>query len=339
MNRQAQNRRLVLRAFGDNTFETLDEALPYPQRHEVRCRVLAASVQFTDTLIRRGRYPLFGTRPPLTLGYDFVGEVDAVGDAVTAWRPGDRVCDLTVIGSYARYVVRESADLTAVPDGVDPAEATTLVLSGMTAYQMLFRAAGVKAGDRILVHGAGGAVGDAALQLAVPAGIEVFGTARPHHFSRIQALGGYAVDYRDDWVAALRSRTDGRDFDAVFDPIGEDGFRKSRSLVRPGGVLVPYGFAGYTDRPNWVAGLAFIKLAILNALPGTTRSPFYSIGRVRRRYPDRWREDLAKLLGMLEDGEIDPQVGERIGFEQVADAHRRLENGGVQGKIVLLPNG
>lgn len=333
------NRRLVLAAYGDRALDVVDEVLPRPGPGEVRCRVLAASVQFTDTLIRRGRYPLVGIRPPLTLGYDFVGEVDAVGKGVTQWAPGMRVCDLTTTGSYTRFIVRRAEDLTAVPDDLDPSEATTLVLSWMTAYQMMFRIGRVHPGARILVHGLGGAVGDAALQLAVRRGIAVYGTARPEQFDRIEALGGRAVDYRKEWVAQLAELSSHRGFDAVFDPVGEEGFRKSRSLVGRDGILVPFGFSSYVDKPRYRAALMFAKLAILGHTPGAKRGRFYSIGQVRRRHPQWWREDLGALFGLLQRREIDPWVGERIGFEHVADAHRRLEAGGVQGKIILLPNG
>jgi NADPH2:quinone reductase len=331
------NRRLVLRAFGDDDFQLIDDARPQPGRGEVRCKVLAASVQFTDTLVRRGRYPMLGARPPLTPGYDFVGEIDAVGEGVTEWGLGDRVCDLTTIGSYARFIVRKASDLTAVPEELDPAAATSIVLSYMTAYQMMFRFAEVKSGDAILLHGLGGAVGDAALQLAKQRGLAVYGTARPQHFERIEAQGGRAVDYRGDWVAALRQLVGPRGFDAVFDPVGEAGFRKSRSLVAEGGILVPFGMAGYTDKPRWRTAFTFVKLMLLAMAPGAKRSRFYRIAHLRRHHQDWWRDDLERLFEMLGRGDIEPWIGERIGFDEVADAHRRLEAGGVQGKIVLLP--
>jgi NADPH:quinone reductase-like Zn-dependent oxidoreductase len=331
------NRRLVLDAYGDETFGLVDEAPPEPGPGEVRCRVLAASVEFTDTLIRRGRYPLFGVRPPLTLGFDFAGEVDAVGEGVDDFGLGERVCALTTTGSYARYIVRKADDLTPVPEEVDPVEATALVLSYMTAYQMMFRIAEVKAGDRILVHGLGGAVGDAALQLARRRGIRVFGTARPHHFARIEAQGGRAVDYRGDWVRNLRVLVGKRGFDAVFDPVGEAGFRKSRSLVRKGGILVPFGLAGYVDKPRFRAALTLLETMLLDMLPLGKRCRFYAIARMRPRHRDWWREDLRHLLDLLQRGEIKPWIGERIGFGDVEDAHRRLEAGGVHGKIVLVP--
>ena len=186
----------------------------------------------------------------------------------------------------ARFIVRKASDLTAVPDELDPAAATSIVLSYMTAYQMMFRFAEVKSGDAILLHGLGGAVGDAALQLAKQRGLVVYGTARPQHFERIEAQGGRAVDYRGDWVAALRQLVGPRGFDAVFDPVGEAGFRKSRSLVAEGGILVPFGMAGYTDKPRWRTAFTFVKLMLLAMAPGAKRSRFYRIAHLRRHHQD-----------------------------------------------------
>lgn len=336
------NRRLVLDAFGEDAFRIVDEPPPDPGPGQVRLRVLAASVQFTDTLIRRGIYPGLRARPPFTPGYDVVGEVDALGPGVMGLAPGDRVADLTVTGSYARYLLRDAAGLTPVPAAVDPAAAATLVLSWMTAQQLLERVARVAPEQRVLIHAAGGAVGDAALQLCRLRGAAAVGTARPHHHERIRALGGEPIDYRGDWAADALERSGGEGYHAVLDPIGEDGFRPSWRLVRRGGTLAAFGFQARAQGEERGGGplaipLAFARVLLWNLLPNGRRAAFYSIGAERTRRPERWREDLRALLALLERGEIDPRVGERIGFEAVADAHRRLERGGVQGKIVLIP--
>jgi hypothetical protein len=139
--------------------------------------VLASGVEYTDVLIRRHLYPqTMLRRPPFVLGYDVVGEIDQLGDGVRGFQVGDRVADLTVVGSNAAYRTLRASDLIRVPVGVDAAEAAALILSWTTAYQLLHRAARVQRGQRVLVQGAAGAVGQ--LVLGRLAGLELWGTAR-----------------------------------------------------------------------------------------------------------------------------------------------------------------
>jgi NADPH:quinone reductase-like Zn-dependent oxidoreductase len=131
--------------------------LPTAGWGEVRVRVLASGMEYTDVLIRRHLYPQTARRrPPFVMGYDLVGEIDQLGDGVSGFQLGDRVADMTVIGSNAAYRTLRADHLTRVPAGVDVAEAATLILSWMTAYQLLHRAARVQRGQRVLVQGAAG---------------------------------------------------------------------------------------------------------------------------------------------------------------------------------------
>jgi NADPH:quinone reductase len=146
---------VVLRSFGGpEGFELCRQPMPTAERGEVRVRVLAACVQFTDVIIRKGKYPGLRQRPPLVLGYDVIGEIDRVGPGDGAFRVGERVAALTVTGSYTRYRTLSATDLVRVPRNVDPAEAATLVLSWTTAHQLLHREARVKGRLRMLVQGA-----------------------------------------------------------------------------------------------------------------------------------------------------------------------------------------
>ena len=141
--------------------------------------MLASSLNYTEVLIRRHLYPqTMRLRPPFVMGYDVVGEIDQIGDGVRDFQIGDRVADMTVVGSNAEYRTLRAGDVARVPAGVDAAEAATLILSWTTAYQLLHRAARVQRGQRVLVHGAAGAVGQALLVLGRLAGLELWGTAR-----------------------------------------------------------------------------------------------------------------------------------------------------------------
>src|SRR5262245_36116530 len=173
------------------------------------------------------------------MGYEVVGEIDQLGDGVSGLHLGDRVADMTVLGSNAAYRTLRADQLTRVPAGVDAAEAAAMILSWTTAYQLLHRAARVRPGQRVLVHGAAGAVGQALLVLGKMAGVELWGTARGKHAGLIRELGGTPIDYQhEDFTRALPGG-----FDVVFDGIGEEGFRRSLAALKPGGLLCFYGYS------------------------------------------------------------------------------------------------
>src|SRR4051794_14053667 len=147
------------------------------------------------------------------MGYDVVGEIDQLGDDVSGFQLGDRVADMTVLGSNAAYRTLRADHLTRVPAGVDAAEAAALILGWTTAYQLLHRVARVERGQRVLVHGAGGAVGQALLALGAMAGLELWGAARAAHGAVIRELGATPIDYRrEDFTRVLPGG-----FDVVFD--------------------------------------------------------------------------------------------------------------------------
>jgi NADPH:quinone reductase len=335
---ELHNRVVQLKRFGDpNGLEVVDAPLPIAGPGEVRVHVLASGLEYTDTLIRRHLYPQTAARrPPFVIGYDVVGEIDQLGEGVSGFQPGDRVADMTVVGSNAAYRTLSASDLTRVPAGVDPAEAATLILSWMTAYQLLHRAARVQPGQRVLVHGAVGAVGQALLTLGGMAGLELWGGANGTHAALIRELGATPIDYqREDFARVL---PDG--FDVVFDGIGEDGYRRSFASLKRGGLLCAYGYsAGVRDQERMLTMLMWIaRLYLWSWLPGGKRARFYSINAMRLQHPAWFRQDLEHLFSLLASGVIRPRVSERIPLEEVAEAHRRLEAGGLEGKLVLCPD-
>jgi len=332
------NRVVQVRRFGDaDGLEVVDAPLPTAGRGEVRVRVLASGLEYTDVVIRRHLYPqTMRRRPPFVLGYDVVGEIDQLGDGVCGFQLGDRVADLTVLGSNTAYRTLRARDLTRVPAGVDAAEAAALILSWTTAYQLLHRAARVQRGQRVLVHGAAGAVGQALLALGTLAGVELWGTARGAHAALVRELGATPIDYqREDFTRVLPGG-----FDVVFDGIGEDGYRRSVAALRHGGLLCAYGYsAGVQAQRRMLAILGWIaRLYLWRWLPGGERACLYSINLMRARHPQWFLEDLEHLFDLLASGTIRPRVAERLSFDEVAEAHRRLEAGGLEGKLVLCPD-
>jgi len=338
---ELRNRVVQVRRFGEpDELEVVDAPLPTAGRGEVRVRVLASGVEYTDVVIRRHVYPqTIRRRPPFVLGYDVVGEIDQLGDGVHGFQIGERVADLTVLGSNAAYRTLRAGDLTRVPAGVDAAEAAALILSWTTAYQLLHRSAQVQQGQRVLVHGAAGAVGQALLALGKLAGLELWGTARGAHATLIRELGATPIDYqREDFARVLPGG-----FDVVFDGIGEDGYRRSLAALKRGGLLCAYGYtAGVQARHHilsiliWIARV-YLWRRLLSWLPGGKGIRIYSINMMRAQHPAWFREDLERLFGLLATRAIRPRVAERISLDEVAEAHRRLEVGGLDGKLVLCP--
>ncbi len=284
-------------------------------------------------MIRKGMYPDVKEKPPLTLGYDMVGIVDAAGAGATRFNIGDRVADLTTIGAYAEYLCLPEDRLTPVPAGVSDVDALGMILSAVTPYQMLHRVAKLQAGQSLLIHGAGGAVGTAMLQLARDAGIAAFGTDVAAKHDLIRGLGArpIAADATDK---ALLEATDGG-VDAVFDPLGGESLSRSLHALKSGGILVAFGFQNEVLGRGGSIPLDFVKLKVWDWLPNGHATAFYSIGAMRRAHPAWFGEDLGKLFSMLEQGRITPVVADVMPLAEVRRAHERVEAGEIAGKLVL----
>ncbi|MGS4947479.1 medium chain dehydrogenase/reductase family protein [Meridianimarinicoccus sp. RP-17] len=327
--------RVMLKAFGgpeNLQLETVAD-LPEPGAGEVRVRVLVSSAAFTDVMIRKGMYPDVKDKPPFTPGYDMVGIVDATGRGATRFTPGDRVADLTTIGAYAEYICVPEHHLTPVPEDVSEVDALGMILSAVTPYQMLTRVAKMQAGQSLLIHGAGGAVGTAMLQLARDAGIAAFGTDVASKHELIRSLGATPIDANAPEAALLEATGGG--VDVVFDPLGGDSLPRSLHALKPGGMLVAFGFQNEVLSRGGSIPMDFVKLTLWDWLPNGHAAAFYSIGAMRRKHPDWFHEDLATLFDMLVEGRIKSVVAEVLPMAEVRQAHERVEAGNVAGKLVL----
>lgn len=340
--------RAVITAFGQPEVIKVvtDSALPEPQPGEVRVRIEASSATFTDTLVRKGIYPLLRKTPPLTPGYDFIGRVHKLGAGVSGLTVGQRVANLTQIGSNTSYICVPAAELVPVPEAVDPAEAETLVLTYMTAYQMLHRMAHVQPGQRILVHGGTGSVGNALLQLGREMGLELVSTASHKNLPLLEQYGAVAIDYQAPDYDEQLHQAAGSGFHAAFDGVGLASFRRSFRLLRDNGSLVPYGFvrsARQVEQKNLlnslVSGLMFAvgiaQIVWWNIVPNKRTVAFYDITGTRRKHPDWFREDLTHLFHLLETKRIQPLIHARYPLHEIVQAHAALD-AGIQGRIVLV---
>lgn len=338
---------VVTRYGGPEVLELREDECPEPRKGEVRVRVLAAGVSLPDVMAREGIHP--ETPPvPFTPGWDLVGVVDRLGDAVTRLELGQVVAAMPISGAYAEYVCLAQHKLVPVPTELDPAEAVSLVLNYITAYQMLHRSAAVKSGQQALIHGASGGVGTALLQLGKLAELKMWGTCSARGATDVAALGAVPIDYRQkDFVEEILRLT-GDGVDVVFDPIGGDHMWRSRKALRHAGKVVAYGTtkslrgdglaASRTGRRNRLHGIPIFGLYILGGLvlPGRKRVIPYSIQWLMRLKPVQFRQDLTTLLGLLHEQKIKPVIAQRFPLAEARKAHELLAGGGVVGKIVLV---
>jgi NADPH:quinone reductase-like Zn-dependent oxidoreductase len=340
---------LRISAFGGPEVLQMAEepAIPDPGPREVRIKVLAAGTGFTDTMIRRGRYPDFKGPLPFTPGYEIVGAVEKTGSGVTAPLEGQLVADLCVTGGYAQYAVRPARFLVPVPDGVDLGEAVCIPLAYLTAFQMLTRYRNLRPGAIILVIGASGTVGTALLDLARHLGLKAIGTCSSANLPVVRRFGATAIDYQEgDFVTSVgrltADRPKGPGVDIAFDAIGGAQFNRSFACLAPGGLLVGYGSQTMAvgGESLIAAGLGLARLKLWSAFSyflGGRRAVFYSVTSRRSTRLGEFTADMATLFQLLRTGVIHPVVIDRLPLAAASEVHARIDRGGLGGKIVLLP--
>jgi NADPH:quinone reductase-like Zn-dependent oxidoreductase len=335
---------------GPDALQVLEEECPKPKDGEVRVRMLAAGVSLPDLLMREGVHP--ETPPlPFTPGWDLIGVADRLGDGIFRIKPGQMVAALPISGAYAEFVCLPQRELVPVPFGLDAAEAVSLILNYVTAYQMMHRSAKVRPGQRVLIHGAAGGVGSALLQLGRLDGLEMYGTCSSRGASAVRNLGAIPIDYQhQDFVTEIHRRT-GEGVHVVFDGIGGTHIWRSRKALRPDGMVVAYGLTSSLRAGRWASdrsgrrhrfhGIAIFGLYIAGGwiLPGWKRVVPYSIQWLKRLRPALFRQDLVALFDLLQQQKIKPLIAQRLPLAEARHAHELLGKGGVIGKIVLVPNG
>ena len=335
---------------GPDALRVLEEECPNPKDGEVRVRVLAAGVSLPDLMMREGVHP--ETPPlPFTPGWELVGTVDRLGGGISGNEPGQIVAALPISGAYAEFVCLPRRELVPVPSGLDAAEAVSLVLNYVTASQMLHRSARIRAGQRVLIHGAAGGVGSALLELGHLAGLQMYGTCSSHGTLAVSNLNAIPIDYRRlDFVEEIHRLTS-EGVDVVFDGIGGTHIWRSRKALRSGGRVVAYGLtsslrggrlaSGRSGRRHRLRGIAIFGLYISGGwlLPSRKRVVPYSIQWLKRLRPAWFRKDLIALLDLLQQKQIKPLVAHRLPLSEARHAHELLGAGGVTGKIVLVRDG
>lgn len=319
-----QNHRVVIDTFGPPDVLTYrSEPLPRPGRHQVRIKNLFTGISYGDVLLRRGEVPF--QKPPVTPGNEVVGIVDAVGPAVKNTQIGQLVCALPYFGGYAEYVCVPEKSLMTVPSGVLPEQAASLMLNYVMALQMI-RAARLVAGDVVLVQGAAGGIGTALVQLALMQGLKVYGTVRSDQASYVRRLGAVPIDYKKgDFVDSLRN-VESKGVQAVFDSVGGATFARSYAVLASQGKLIGYG--------SQQLGATLRTIITRFLVPDGKHASLYMLVLSRLLKASQYRRDLQELFRLVCDGRLQP-IYQVYPIARVKEAHMQLEQGNVQGKLVL----
>ena len=361
---KTMKRVVVDRYGGPEVLRVVEDAIPEPGQGEVRVRVLAAGVSYTDAMLRVGSY-LGVPKPPFTPGYELVGVVEELGPGCKRLHIGDRIGSLTVWGADAERVCVLEENAVEVPEDIDPGEILSLVFIYMTAFQILHRTAKVERGESVLVHGAAGRVGTAVLELGAVAGLRMFGTCSAGDFAAVERLGAVPIDYRsEDFLTRVHELTGGRGVDVVLDGFGGGLSLRSFRALRPGGRLVVFGHSGTVanGRKSWRGWIkwyaATAAVGIWGFVSPGRRVYAYRIQKLRDRHqalpvsgrrealpvgggprqPAWYREDFAALLELLRAGKIHPAVADRLPLTEARHGHELLESAAAKGKLVLVPN-
>ncbi|PPE75267.1 zinc-binding dehydrogenase [Solimonas fluminis] len=322
---------------------------PQPRPGELRIAVRHIGVNYADCVIRMGLYEsakrLVGW--PITPGFEVAGEVESVGEGVPGWQAGDPVLALTLFGGYASRLCVPAAQAFRIPPGLDSAQAAALPTIFLTAWFALHELAHLRRGERVLVHSAAGGVGSAAVQLAAQAGAEITAVVGSAHKRELpRRLGAHHVIVKSEqalWAEAERLAPGG--YDVILDPNGVETLGDSYRHLAPMGRLAIYGFHTMLPkkggRPDWLK-LAWdwlrtprfdpLKLTVEN------RSVLgFNLSFLSER-ADLLLPAMTRILAGVEAGTLQPPPLTVYPLSAAAEAHRALESGQTQGKLLLAPD-
>ncbi|MEO0468696.1 MAG: zinc-binding dehydrogenase [Bacteroidota bacterium] len=343
------NLQAILSDFGGpDKISVRESELPIPRDGEVRVRVEASGICSTDTLIRKGIYPLLREKPPLCLGYDLIGRVEAIGQSVPRHWLGKRVGALVQIGGNARFACVPASLLLRIPEEADAADAAALLLNYMSAYEMLRQSNAIEKGGSILVQGGSGAVGTAFCQLGRHFGLSVVASASATKQAYVRSQGATAIDYRSARLEQILQDAAPTSYVAAFDAIGPGSFDRSFRLLQHEGRLITFGtyLKGKSiPRKSMLHflsfGFTFGKMLLGNRwrnlnTKGKSAS-FFGIMDIFHKSREQFQNHLDFLFQLLAAGNIKPHIHRRLPLSDVADGHRMLDQGEVCGQLIILP--
>lgn len=316
---------------------------PVPTRDQVLIRVKAAGLNFADILARQGLYP-DGPPKPCIMGYEVSGIIEAVGEGVDQALLGKPVIAMTRFGGQAELVVVAVAQTFEKPDSLSFEQGAAIPVNYLTAWALLVTMGGLKKGEAVLIHNAGGGVGLAALDIAKHIGAVTYGTASAGKHSFLKQRGlDHAIDYRNqDWLPVLKDLTQGRGVELAIDPLGGASWKKTYRALRTTGRMGVFGMS--TASASGIRG----KLRAFKALMQTPR--FHPLGLMSRNkgvfglnLGHMWGEGekvaswTGEIMRGISEGWVQPHVDRAFPFDQIADAHSYMEARQNIGKVVLVP--
>jgi len=333
---------VTARACGPDALKVMDQPEPRPAEGEVLVKVKAAGVNFADVLAAQGMYPP-APRLPAVMGFEVAGTVEELGDGVSGLRVGDRVLGGTRFGGHAELAVVTAGALLPLPADWSFAEGAAFPVSYATAYAGLCRFGGLRRAERVLVHAAAGGVGIASTQIARALGAEVFGTASSRKQDALRDLGvHHPIDYEaGNFVESVRRAGESEaPIDLAMDSISGSSFRRSWSLLAPGGRLVCLGASSLVtgERRNIARSLlTVLRLPWFGAFSLMTQSKSVIGVNVLCLWDAKGSltELIAPLTDLIPSGRLRPVIAERFSLSQGADAYRYLIGRRNVGKVVL----
>jgi NADPH:quinone reductase-like Zn-dependent oxidoreductase len=316
-------------------------SLNNPKSDEVILKMLATGVSFAEKSMRKDQYPGM-PKFPFVPGYDLVGTVVAVGNDADKILIGKQFACLTLTGGWATYATVKTVDLLPIPEGINPVDAETLIVNGVTAWQMLHRDAKIKKGNTILVYGANGGVGTILTQLAQISGVKVIGASSSKYHEILRNDGVIPVDYADKNLAQTIRSISPEGIDAVFDNIGGKSLDVSFGLLKKGGTMVSYALMSKTNS-NTIRMMQFMymvcKVLLLNILPNGKNTAFYYIwsGKGTDKFRAKMKEDFASLMNLLLQNKLKPKIAATFPLAEISKAMYFSESRTAYGKVVLVP--
>lgn len=319
---------IVCHGFGPlDTLAYEEVAAPVPGAGEVLVRTEAAGVNFPDGLLVQGLYQM-KPEAPFTPGMEVAGVVEAVGAGVMELKPGDRVAGVTSLGGYAEQVLCPAEQAFTLPDGIDAAEATALLVAFGTSHHALKQRANLQPGEVLVVFGASGSTGVAAVQIGKIMGATVIGVCSSEEKRRIAADAGadHVIGY-DNLKDDVKRLTGGRGADVVYDVVGGEPFKAATRFMAREGRLLVIGFAS-GEIPQFPVNLALVKeYAVVGVFWGNWR----------RNDPAAYRANMEELMGWWAGGKVTPLVEGRYPLAEAAQVLERVLARGTVGKLALVP--
>ncbi|MDQ1197862.1 NADPH2:quinone reductase [Rhizobium sp. SORGH_AS 787] len=303
--------------------------LPSPKAGELLVKVQAAGINRPDVAQRQGNYPAPKDASPI-LGLEVAGEVVALGEGVSDFQIGDRVCALANGGGYAEYCVVPAGQALPFPTGYDAVKAAAVPETFFTVWANLFQMAGLTEGESVLIHGGSSGIGTTAIQLAKAFGAEVYTTAgSKEKCDACEKLGAKrAINYReDDFAAVVKEVTGGKGVDVILDMIGASYFEKNIASLAKDGCLSIIAFLGGT-----IAEKVDLRPIMVKRLTVTGSTMRPRTADEKRAIRD---ELVEQVWPLLESGKVAPVIHDVIDFDQVAEGHRLMESSSHIGKIVM----